>query len=307
MPQNIAGLVTALGGRQAVADRLDKFTSKLNVGPVDPYLWAGNEPDFGVPWLYNYIGQPWKTQELVDRIRSKLFSPTPDGEPGNDDLGAMSAWYVWAAMGLYPSVPGTSTLTVNTPLFDRVEIALPADKSIRISAPGASGHHRMQYINELHVNGRSIDKTYLPSGFIEAGGELAFSLSSKPNKTWGTAVSSAPPSFGAGSLAVTMNVSPAVVAVDPGTSTSVTVNVQRMVDGPSDYTITGKSYEAGISVPTVSGKFGDDGSGTSAVTIKVAESVSGGYYPLVLTTKAGKGERTFMLLVAAGDSGVTSG
>ncbi|MFZ3302339.1 MAG: GH92 family glycosyl hydrolase, partial [Mycobacterium sp.] len=146
VPQNIAGLVTALGGRQAVADRLDKFTSQLNVGPEEPYLWAGNEPDFSVPWLYNYIGQPWKTQELVDRVRSTLFSPTPDGEPGNDDLGAMSAWYVWAALGLYPSVPGTSTLTVNTPLFDRAEIALPADKSIRISAPGASGHHRMQYI-----------------------------------------------------------------------------------------------------------------------------------------------------------------
>jgi hypothetical protein len=100
--------VTALGGRQAVADRLDKFTTKLNVGPAEPFLWAGNEPGFGVPWLYNYVGQPWKTQELVDRVRSTLFSPTPEGEPGNDDLGAMSAWYVWAALGLYPSVPGTS-------------------------------------------------------------------------------------------------------------------------------------------------------------------------------------------------------
>ena len=182
VPQNIAGLVTALGGRQAVADRLDRFTQHLNVGPVEPYLWAGNEPGFAVPWLYNYVGQPWKTQELVDRVRSTLFSPTPDGEPGNDDLGAMSAWYVWAALGLYPSVPGTSTLTVNMPLFDRVEIALPADKFIRMSAPGASGHHRMQYISGLHIDGRSTDKTYLPESMLGAGGELAFSLSAKPNK-----------------------------------------------------------------------------------------------------------------------------
>ena len=303
VPQNIAGLVTALGGRQAVADRLDKFTTQLNVGPEEPYLWAGNEPDFSVPWLYNYIGQPWKTQELVDRVRSTLFSPTPDGEPGNDDLGAMSAWYVWAALGLYPSVPGTSTLTVNTPLFDRAEIALPADKSIRISAPGASGHHRMQYISGLHIDGRSTDKTYLPASLIQAGGELAFSLSVKPNKTWGTAVSSAPPSFGAGSLAVTVNVSPALVAVDPGTSTDVTVNVQRMVDGPGEYRITGKSYGVGISVAPVSGKFGADGSGTSTVSIKVADSVRAGYYPLVLTTKAGKGDRTFMLLNVVGEGG----
>jgi predicted alpha-1,2-mannosidase len=307
VPQNIAGLVTALGGRQAVADRLDKFTSKLNVGPEEPYLWAGNEPNFSVPWLYNYIGQPWKTQELVDRVRGTLFSPTPDGEPGNDDLGAMSAWYVWAALGLYPSVPGTSTLTVNTPLLDRVEIALPADKFIRISAPGASGHHRLKYISGLHINGRGTDKTYLPESMLAAGGELAFSLSSKANKSWGTAVSSAPPSFGAGSLAVTVNVSPAIVAVDAGTTTDVTVNVQRMVDGPDDYKITAKAYAPGISGVPVSGKFDAKGSGTSTVSIKVAQLVRDGYYPLVLTTKAGKGDRTFMLLVAVGEGEVTGG
>lgn len=171
-----------------------------------------------------------------------------------------------------------------------------------ISAPGASGHHRMQYISGLHVDGRSTDKTYLPSSLIGDGGELAFSLSVKPNKAWGTALSSAPPSFGAGSLAVTVNVSPAVVAMDAGTSTNVTVNVQRIVDGPGDYKITGKSYGEGISVAPVSGKFGADGSGTSTVEIKVADSVRDGYHPLVLTTKAGKGDRTFMLNVV-GQSG----
>jgi putative alpha-1,2-mannosidase len=103
----------------------------------------------------------------------------------------MSAWYVWEALGLYPSMPGTSMLTVNTPLFDRVEIALPAGKSIRISAPGVSGHHRMQYISGLHVDGRSIDETYRPSSVVQGGGVLAFSLSVKPNRGWGTASSSA--------------------------------------------------------------------------------------------------------------------
>jgi putative alpha-1,2-mannosidase len=305
VPQNVAGLVTALGGRKAVAERLNNFTSQLNVGPAEPYLWAGNEPNFSVPWLYNYIGQPWKTQELVDRIRGTLFSPTPDGEPGNDDLGAMSAWYVWSALGLYPSIPGTSTLTVNAPLFDKVDIALPAGKFIRISAPGASGHQRLQYISGLHVDGRSTDNTYLPESLLAGGGELAFSLASKPNKSWGTAESSAPPSFDAGSLALTVNVSPAVVAMDAGTSTDVTVNVQRMVDGPGEYEISGKSSETGISAEPVSGKFGDDGSATSTVTIKVVDAVRDGFYPLKLTTKAGKGERTFDLLVAVGEGGTT--
>jgi predicted alpha-1,2-mannosidase len=300
VPQNIAGLVTALGGRKAVADRLDRFTKQLNAGPDQPYLWAGNEPGFGVPWLYNYVGQPWKTQQLVDRVRSKLFGPTPDGEPGNDDLGAMSSWYVWAALGLYPSTPGTSILTVNTPLFDRVEITLPASKSIRISAPGASGRNRMKYINGLAIDGRASDQTFLPESITGTGGELAFSLSAKPNKVWGTAESAAPPSFGAGSSVVTVNVSPAIAAIAPGTTRNVTVNAQRMTDGPGDYTITGTSYSAGITAARVSGQFAADGSATAAVAITVAHSVSDGYYPVVLTTTVGKGAGTFMLLVAVG-------
>jgi hypothetical protein len=132
---------------------------------------------------------------------------------------------------------------------------------------------------------------------------LAFSQSAKPNKTWGTAVSSAPLSFGAGSLALTVNGSPAVVAMDAGTSTNVTVSVQRMIDGPSDYRITGKSDGEGISAAPVSGKFGSDGSGTSIVSINVADSVRAGYYPLVVTTKASKGDRTFILVVVAGEGG----
>jgi predicted alpha-1,2-mannosidase len=300
VPQNIAGLVTALGGRKAVADRLDRFTRQLNAGPQEPYLWAGNEPGFGVPWLYNYIGQPWKTQHLVDRVRSNLFGPTPDGAPGNDDLGAMSSWYVWAALGLYPITPGTSTLTVNTPLFDRVEIALPAGKSIRIFAPGASGRNRMKYLSGLTIDGRGTDRTYLPVSTVRAGGELAFSLTAKPNKIWGTSESSAPPSFGAGSSAVTVNASPAIVAIEPGGTRTVTLDAQRMIDGPADYTITGTSYTGGITAAPVFGQFAADGSATDSVAIKVAQSVPAGYYPLVLTTTAGESARTFMLLVAVG-------
>ena len=297
VPQNIAGLVTALGGRNTVGERLDRFTKQLNVGPEEPYLWAGNEPGFDVPWLYNYIGRPWKTQHLVDRVRSELFTPTPDGEPGNDDLGAMSSWYVWAALGLYPSTPGTSILTVNTPLFDRVDIELPAGKFIQMSAPGASGPNRMKYIKSLHIDGRPTDKTYLPESIIRDGGELAFSLSPRPNKGWGAADSSAPPSFGAGSSAVTVNVSPAAVELAAGETGNVTVNAQRMVDGPGGYTITGRSDMAGITAAKASGQFAADGSASATVAITVAQSVPDGYYPLVLTTKVGDGSRTFKLLV----------
>lgn len=156
---------------------------KLNVGPNEPYLWAGNEPGFGVPWLYNYIGQPWKTQRTVDRVRG-LFGPTPGGAPGNDDLGALSSWYVWAALGLYPSTPGTTILTVNTPLFDRAVIALPTGKSIQITAPGASGRNRLKYIDGLTIDRQPSNQTFLPESIVRTGGDLTFSLAGTPNKVW---------------------------------------------------------------------------------------------------------------------------
>jgi predicted alpha-1,2-mannosidase len=296
VPQNIAGLITALGGRNAVADRLDRFTKHLNAGPDKPFLWAGNEPGFGVPWLYNYVGQPWKTQLTVDRVRG-LFGPTPNGAPGNDDLGALSSWYVWAALGMYPSTPGTPILTVNTPLFDRVVIALPAGKSIRISAPGASGPNRMKYINGLSIDGQPSDRTFLPESIIRTGGELTFSLSAKPNKAWGTAESSAPPSFGAGGSAVTLNVPRPVVTIAPGATGTVKVDAQRMIDGAGGYTISGTSPIGGITAAPVSGQFASDGSAAVAVAITVARSVPEDYYLMHLTTTVGESVRRSTVLV----------
>ena len=295
VPHNIAGLVTALGGRTAVADRLDHFTKKLNEGPNEPYLWAGNEPDFGVPWLYNYIGQPWKTQHTVNRVRG-LFGPFADGEPGNDDLGALSSWYVWAALGLYPSTPGTSILTVGTPFFDRAVIALPGGRSIRISAPGASAPSRLKYIRGLTIDGHATDQTFLPESMIRTGGDLAYSLSAHPNLTWGTAEHSAPPSFGAGSSAVTVNVSRPVVTIAPGRTATVNLDAQRMIDGADDYTVTGTSSDSGITVAPVSGHFAADGSAAVDVVI-TAQSVPEEYYLVSLTTTVGESSRRSLVLV----------
>ena len=295
MPHNIAGLVTALGGRKAVADRLDRFTEKLNEGPNDPYLWAGNEPGFGTSWLYNYVGQPWKTQHTVDRVRG-LFGPVPDGEPGNDDLGAMSSWYVWAALGLYPSTPGTSILTVSTPIFDRAVIALPTSQSIRISAPGASAPSHLKYIRGLTIDGHTTDTTFLPESIIRTGGDLAYSLSAHPNTAWGTAENAAPPSFGAGSSAVTVNVSEPVVTLAPGSTAAVKLDLQRMIDGAVDYTVTGTSSDTGITVAPASGRFG--GNGSAAVDIAItAQSVPDGYYSVSLTTTVGQSIRRSSVFV----------
>ena len=300
VPHNVAGLVTALGGRKAAASRLDRFTKELNVGPDEPYLWAGNEPSFGVPWLYNYVGQPWKTQLTVDRVRG-LFSPTPDGEPGNDDLGAMSSWYVWAALGLYPSTPGAPILSLNTPLFDRAVIALPGGKSIQITAPGASRSPHLKFISGLSVDGHATDQTSLPESIIRTGGDLVFSLAAYPDKVWGTAESSAPPSFGAGSSAVTVNVAHPIVTIAPGSTASVKLDAQRMIDGAGGYTITGMSSISGIEAAPVSGQFGSDGSAAIMVAITVAQSVPEEPYLVYLTTAVGASTRTSIVLVLAAE------
>ena len=296
VPQNVAGLVTALGGRRAVADRLERFTKKLNVGPNEPYLWAGNEPGMGVPWLYNYVGQPWKTQLTVDRVRG-LYGPTPDGEPGNDDLGALSSWYVWAALGLYPSTPGTPILSVNTPLFDRAVIALPGGKSIQISATGVSGPNHLKYIDGLKIDGQATDHTSLPESIIHTGGDLKFSLSADPNNVWGTAESSAPPSFGAGSSAVTVNVSRPIVTIAPGSTGTVKVDAQRMIDGAGGYTVTGTSSDGGITAAPASGQFAADGSAAVDIAITVARTVPDEYYLVYLTTAVGETIRRSIVLV----------
>ncbi|WP_205876398.1 GH92 family glycosyl hydrolase [Mycobacterium camsae] len=302
VPQNVAGLVTALGGRKAVAARLDRFTKRLNEGPNEPYLWAGNEPGFGVPWLYNYIGEPWQTQRTVDRVRG-LFGPTPDGAPGNDDLGAMSSWYVWAALGLYPVTPGTALLAINTPLFDRAVISLPAGQSIRITAPGASGLNRMKYIRGLRVNGESSDRTYVPESLISTGGDVAFTLGARPD-SWGTSASSAPPSFGAGSSTVAINVARPLATIAPGTTGTLTLDAQRMIEGPRDYLLTGTSYAPGIAVAPARGRFADDGSAEVDVAITVAPSVPDGYYPVYLTTTVSGSSRyaTVMVDVSGAES-----
>lgn len=193
VPQNIAGLVAAIGGRDKVVPALDRFFDKLNVGPNEPYQWSGNEVDFAPPWLYNYVGQPWKTQALVRRIEAQLFKPTPDGLPGNDDLGAQSSWFVWAALGLYPATPGTTDLTVNSPLFPYARLHLGNGHTLLIRAPGAD--QGKAYINAMRFGGTPWNRTVLPASVAARGGTIEMQLSTSPNPHWASAADAAPPSY----------------------------------------------------------------------------------------------------------------
>ena len=121
VPYDVGGVVRAIGPA-AAKSRLDAMLSRLNTDRYAPYAWLGNEPSFGMPWLYLWLQSPAKTQSTVRRATTTLFRPTPAGLPGDDDLGAMSAWYVWSSLGLYPAIPGVGGLAIGSPTFDLATI-----------------------------------------------------------------------------------------------------------------------------------------------------------------------------------------
>jgi hypothetical protein len=186
---------------------------------------------------------------------------------------------------------------VNAPLFDRAVIAIPGGKSIHISAPGASGPHHLNYIDGLSIDGEATDHTSAPESIVQTGGDLNFSLSAHPNKVWGTAESAAPPSFGAGSSAVTVNVSRPIVTIAPGATRTVTVDAQRMAGGGGGYNTSATSSVKGITAAPVSGQFASDGSAALAVAITVPQSVPEGYYLVYLTTTVGESARRSIVFV----------
>jgi len=196
IPHNIRGLFDRIGGNEEVIKRLDSFFTELNAGPDRPYFFIGNEPVFPVPWLYNYAGVPWKTQAITRRALIELFTATPGGIPGNDDLGATSSWVVFATVGLYPIIPGIGGFAVNSPLFPEITVRLKGGKQLRILASGASA--RTFYVQELRLNSRPYNSTWLPYEKIAPGAMLEFKLGNKPNTQWASDASAAPPSYNDG-------------------------------------------------------------------------------------------------------------
>jgi len=206
--QDLAGLFELMGGNQAVEQRLDVFFNLPASGTV-PVAWPkvqnqatlfglfyagnqyapGNEHDLQAPFLYNYAGAPWKTQ-AVARGAASLYTPTPDGLPGNDDLGALSGWLVWTMLGIYPMTPGAPVYTVASPVFEHATIHRPGDEDLVIAAPGSSSINR--YVQTATLDGEALDKTW----FTEAeGNEVSLELGPLPNMAWGSAPEAAPPSL----------------------------------------------------------------------------------------------------------------
>lgn len=206
--QDLAGLFEGMGGNAVVNERLDTFfsfpasaTVPVVPGKVQNQATAfglvyrgnqyapGNEHDLQAPFLYNYAGAPWKTQ-AVARAAASVYTPTVDGLPGNDDLGALSGWLVWTMLGAYPMTPGAPMYTVASPVFEKVTVHRPGGTDLVIEAPGASAVNK--YVQSATLDGEVLTTTW----FNETqGNKLMVQMGPIPNTTWGTDPAAAPPSM----------------------------------------------------------------------------------------------------------------
>lgn len=208
--QDVPGLAQAMHGRQQALRRLDAFFAidALRADPaaaarkdwvVGPYSYynqfrynPNNEPDLHAPWIYTLLGEPAKTATVVHAAQT-LFTNAPNGVTGNDDLGTMSAWYLFSALGLYPVTPGTGQFVLHAPRFERVELDLGEGRTLGIQAPGA-GDGKLRFVASASFDGQSQSRVWLDWEQLREGGELAFSLTGDaPAAAWGARAEDLPP------------------------------------------------------------------------------------------------------------------
>ncbi len=201
-----AGLIALMGGREKFAAKLDQLfveplgTSKFTFLGQFPDMTGlignfpqGNEPAFHIPYLFDYCGQPWKTQRRVRQIMDVWYGDGPLGICGDEDGGAMSSWYVLSAMGFYQVSPGQPAYEIGSPLFEETRITLDKGKVFTITATNVSAQNK--YVQSATLNGKPWDKAWFAHSDIAGGGALILVMGPHPNQAWGNALDSAPPSM----------------------------------------------------------------------------------------------------------------
>jgi predicted alpha-1,2-mannosidase len=191
-PQDPPALIHMMGGNKKFTQHLDSlFTMYLpdkffaeteditREGIIGNYV-HGNEPAHHVPYLYNWAGAPWKTQERVRMILKKQYQASPDGLGGNDDCGQMSAWYIFSSMGFYPVAPGSGQYSLGSPAIQKAVIRLENGNTFTIDTKGQS--EKNVYVQKVELNGRPLSRLYITHEEIMAGGTLTFHMESKPKK-----------------------------------------------------------------------------------------------------------------------------
>ncbi len=193
---DIAGLVGLLGGAKATEARLDQlfreplglrrnlfYVDGANATGLVGQFAMGNEPSFHIPYLYNYVGAPWKTQKRTRFLLDVWFKDNIFGIPGDEDGGGMSAFVVFSSMGFYPVTPGLPYYTITSPVFTKTTLQLQNGKTFSVVAPGASRERK--YIQRARLNGQPLETPFLSHEAIMQGGTLELELSELPSKTWG--------------------------------------------------------------------------------------------------------------------------
>jgi predicted alpha-1,2-mannosidase len=195
--QNIADLIKLIGGNNAFCKALDSmFAESLGKGKSTFYrtfpdqtgnvgqFTMANEPAFHIPYLYNYAGQPWKTQKRIRTLLNEWFRNDLMGMPGDEDGGGMTAFVVFSSLGFYPVTPGIPAYSIGSPLFTYSKIKLTNGKYFEIEAKDCSAENK--YIQSATLNGISWNQTWFYHDTIKNGGKLVLQMGSRPNKQWGT-------------------------------------------------------------------------------------------------------------------------
>jgi predicted alpha-1,2-mannosidase len=194
-----------MGGNKAFVAKLDAlFDAKVDAasfahvedisGLIGHYA-HGNEPSHHVAYLYNYAGQPWRTQERLQQIVSSQYQAKPDGLSGNDDLGQMSAWLIFTALGFYPVTPASGEYVIGRPFVNRAVLHLPNGKQFTVIAEQLAEDH--PYVGTVKLNGQPLNRSFIRHAEILAGGELVFTMQPVPNKSWASDSKSRPYSMSA--------------------------------------------------------------------------------------------------------------
>lgn len=312
---DVPGLVDLIGGPTETAERLDSFfaydalltdreETVRNTWVNGPYDYYGqdtynpqNEPNIHAPYIYQWVGQPWKTVDVVHGALT-LYTDGPDGVTGNDDMGTMSSWHVLASIGLYPSVPGADTWAMTTPVFDQVTLSSEGvgGAQVRITAPGTTEANR--YIESVTVNGAAHEKSYVTGDVLRAAGgaDIDYAVSATPSE-WATAADAAQPALSHVDVERTdlgASLTPTrVLASSSDEAVEVPLSLDVIATGPGtvDGTVTVSTSEPlSLSEPI---EFGIESDG-----LPMTET-----FPIPLTLAAGAeaGEHVVTVTVTAGD------
>jgi len=200
MPHDNAGLIAMLGGDAGLVAKIDQvFDAKVDdnvyahmedISGLIGHYAHGNEPSHHVAYLYNYAGAPWKTQARLAQIVASQYSARPDGLSGNDDLGQMSAWLTFTALGFYPVAPGSNEYVIGRPFVNRAVLKVADGKTFTIRAENLSEVNG--YVGKVTLNGRPLERSFIRHEEIVAGGELVFTMQAAPNREWGRAKGARP-------------------------------------------------------------------------------------------------------------------